>query len=122
MIPRTLILVACAAGSAVMAAAAPAEFPRRGVTIVVPFPAGGTADAIPRIVGAKLAERWGHPVIIENRPGAAGTTGSTSVANASPDGHTLLASPAGPKENDFCTKRLITSAHHGHGRCSDGTR
>jgi len=79
-----------------MAMAAPAEFPRRSVTLVVPFPPGGTADAIPRIVGAKLAERWGHPVIVENRPGAAGTTGSTLVANAPPDGHVLLASPAGP--------------------------
>lgn len=97
MIPRTLTLAAGAVGFAIaVAAAAPADFPRRSVTIVVPFPAGGTADAIPRIVGAKLAERWGHAVIVENRPGAAGTTGSTTVANASPDGHTLLASPAGP--------------------------
>jgi tripartite-type tricarboxylate transporter receptor subunit TctC len=90
-------LVGCVLGAAVaVALAAPADFPRRSVTLVVPFPAGGTADAIPRIVGAKLAERWGHPVIVENRPGAAGTTGSTFVANAAPDGHILLASPAGP--------------------------
>ena len=91
------VFAGCALATAIaMAVAAPADFPRRSVTIVVPFPAGGTADAIPRIVGAKLAERWGQPVIVENRPGAAGTTGSTLVANASPDGHTLLASPAGP--------------------------
>ena len=97
MTSRALILAACTLGAAVaMAAAAPADFPRRSVTIVVPFPAGGTADAVPRIIGAKLAERWKHPVIVENRPGAAGTTGSTAVANATPDGHTLLASPAGP--------------------------
>jgi tripartite-type tricarboxylate transporter receptor subunit TctC len=97
MIVRTLAFAASAAIAAIaIAAAAPAEFPRRGVTIVVPFPAGGTADAVPRIVGGKLAERWGQSVIIENRPGAAGTTGSTFVANAAPDGHTLLSSPAGP--------------------------
>jgi tripartite-type tricarboxylate transporter receptor subunit TctC len=90
-------LIGGALGAAMaIAAAAPADFPRRSVTIVVPFPAGGTADAIPRIIGAKLAERWGQSVIIENRPGAAGTTGSTLVANAAPDSHMLLASPAGP--------------------------
>src|SRR5262245_42851226 len=97
MIPRMLTLAACAVGAAItMAAAQSTDFPRRGVTIVVPFPAGGTTDSVPRIIGAKLAERWRHPVIVENRPGAAGTTGSTTVANASPDGHTLLSSPAGP--------------------------
>lgn len=89
------IVVICALTSTA-ALAAPADFPRRSVTIVVPFPAGGTADAIPRLVGAKLSERWGQPVVIENRPGAAGTTGSTFVAHAAADGHTLLASPAGP--------------------------
>jgi len=97
MIPRKVTLATCAVGFAIaVAAAAPADFPRRSVTVVVPFPAGGSADAVPRIVGAKLAARWGHAVIVENRPGAAGTTGSTTVANAAPDGHTLLASPAGP--------------------------
>lgn len=97
MILRTLTVATCAVGfTMAVAAAAPADFPRRGVTIVVPFPAGGTADAVPRIIGAKLAERWKQPVIVENRPGAAGTTGSTAVANATPDGHTLLSSPAGP--------------------------
>ena len=95
MILRSLTLAACAVGVAA-AAAAPADYPRRGVTIVVPFPAGGSADAVPRIVGAKLADRWKQAVIVENRPGAAGTTGSTTVANAAPDGHTLLSSPAGP--------------------------
>jgi len=72
------------------------EFPARAVTIVVPFPPGGTADALPRIIAEKLRERWGQPVVVENRPGAAGTSGSTSVANAAPDGYTLLSSPAGP--------------------------
>jgi tripartite-type tricarboxylate transporter receptor subunit TctC len=76
--------------------AAAADYPKRIVSIVVPFPAGGTADALPRIIGQKLQARWGQPVIIENRPGAAGTTGSAVVANAAPNGYMLLASPAGP--------------------------
>ena len=71
------------------------RFPSRAVTLVVPFPPGGSADALPRIVAEKLRERWGQPVIIENRPGAAGSTGSGSVFRAPPDGSTLLATPAG---------------------------
>jgi|SRR5689334_17213607 len=71
-------------------------FPSRPVTIVVPFPPGGTADLLPRIIADKLRERWGQTVVVENRPGAAGTTGSTWVANAAADGYVLLASPAGP--------------------------
>jgi tripartite-type tricarboxylate transporter receptor subunit TctC len=72
------------------------DFPSRPVTIVVPFPPGGTADLLPRIVADKLRERWGRTVIVENRPGAAGTSGSAWVANAAPDGYVLLSSPAGP--------------------------
>src|SRR6188474_3189657 len=79
-----------------VAAAQDAKFPTRAVTLVVPFPPGGSADALPRIVAEKLRERWGQPVIIENRPGAAGSTGSGSVFRAPPDGTTLLATPAGP--------------------------
>ena len=78
------------------AATAQEKFPSRAVTLVVPFPPGGSADALPRIVAEKLRERWGQPVIIENRPGAAGSTGSGSVFRAPPDGTTLLATPAGP--------------------------
>ncbi len=77
-------------------AGAQPDYPARPITIVVPFPPGGTADALPRIVAEKLHERFGQPVLIDNRPGAAGTTGSASVARATPDGYTLLSSPAGP--------------------------
>ena len=68
--------------------------PRRHLCRAVP--PGGSADALPRIVAEKLRERWGQPVVIENRPGAAGSTGSGSVFRAPPDGYTLLATPAGP--------------------------
>jgi tripartite-type tricarboxylate transporter receptor subunit TctC len=93
---RDVVLAAALALLVPFAATAQDKFPSRAVTLVVPFPPGGSADALPRIVAEKLRERWSQPVIIENRPGAAGSTGSGSVFRASPDGTTLLATPAGP--------------------------
>lgn len=79
------------------AANAPAQdFPSRSVKIVVPFPAGGTADAMPRAFTDWLTRKWGHPVVIENRSGAGGNVGAEAVAKADPDGYTLLAAPAPP--------------------------
>jgi len=72
------------------------DWPARTVRIIVPFPAGGSADLLPRIVGEKLSERWGQPVIIENRPGAAGNIGAAAVYQAEPDGYTLLSAPPPP--------------------------
>jgi tripartite-type tricarboxylate transporter receptor subunit TctC len=75
--------------------AADAAYPSKPVTIIVPFGAGGVADAIPRIVGQKLTEMWNVPVIIENRPGASGNLGMGQVARAAPDGYTLGLAPTG---------------------------
>ena len=81
----------------VSALAARAEdYPVRPVKIVVPFAAGGTADAVPRIVGDWLSRKWGQPVIIENRTGAAGNIGAEFVDHAAADGYTLLSSPPPP--------------------------
>ena len=64
--------------------------------IVVPFPAGGTADAVPRIVADWLSRKWRQPVVIENRTGAAGNIGSELAYRSAPDGYTLLSSPPPP--------------------------
>jgi tripartite-type tricarboxylate transporter receptor subunit TctC len=77
----------------------PAEaqpYPARTVKIVVPFPAGGTADVMPRILADWLSRKWGQSVIIENRTGAGGNIGAEVVAKSDPDGYTLLATPPGP--------------------------
>jgi len=65
-------------------------YPNRPVRYICPFPAGDGTDTVTRIVGAKLAERWGRPVIVDNRPGAGGSLGVDAAARASPDGYTLL--------------------------------
>jgi tripartite-type tricarboxylate transporter receptor subunit TctC len=73
-----------------------ANYPSQAIKIVVPFPAGGTADVLPRIVAEQLRRKWNQPVIIENRSGAGGNIGAEAVASSPPDGYTLLASPPGP--------------------------
>ena len=71
-------------------------YPSRPIRVIVPFPAGGAADALPRMVGERLAVRWGQPVVVENRVGASGSIGTEAVARAEPDGYTLLATPPAP--------------------------
>jgi tripartite-type tricarboxylate transporter receptor subunit TctC len=72
------------------------QYPTKPVKIIVPFPAGGTADAMPRIVGEFLSRKWGQPVIIENKSGAGGNVGADAAFHADPDGYTLFASPPPP--------------------------
>ena len=69
------------------------NWPQKVIRIVVPNPAGGTADVLPRLILEQLGSRLGQIVIVDNKPGAAGNIGAEFVANAEPDGYTLLASP-----------------------------
>jgi len=88
------LLVLAAAGVSVGVGAQPATtesaYPARPVRIVVPFTPGSATDIIARVVAPRLAERWGRPVVIDNRPSAGGIVACTTVAEATPDGHTLM--------------------------------
>jgi tripartite-type tricarboxylate transporter receptor subunit TctC len=90
---RLLTLCLCLISGAGVGAGASAQeqaYPSRPIRIVVPFPPGGSTDALARILGVELAQRLGRPVVVDNRGGAGGNIGTAAVANATPDGHTLL--------------------------------
>ena len=80
------LIAAIAAGPAT----AEEAFPSRPIHIVIPFPAGGPADIAARIIGQRMSEEWGQPVVVDNRPGANTIIGAEIVAKAAPDGYTLL--------------------------------
>ncbi len=83
------VLALCAAAPAGAQDAA-MVFPNRAIHIVVPFPAGGPADVAARLLGQKMSEEWGQPVIVDNRPGGNTVIAAQQVAKAAPDGYTLL--------------------------------
>jgi tripartite-type tricarboxylate transporter receptor subunit TctC len=88
-----------AAGAPLLApfgALAQGAWPQQPVRIIVPFAAGGSADVLPRIVAEALGPMWKQPIIIENRTGAGGNIGAEHVAQAKPDGYTLMSSPPPP--------------------------
>jgi tripartite-type tricarboxylate transporter receptor subunit TctC len=95
---------------ATLVVAAPAlaqDYPTRPITVVVPFPPGASNDALARITRDSLSEILGQPIVIENRPGAGGSTGAGSVASAAPDGYTLLIAVNAPiTMNSFLQKNF----------------
>ena len=92
MRPRLAAALLCMAVLALPAAAQDAakDYPNRAIHIVVPFPAGGPADLVARIIGQKMSEDWGQPVVIDNRPGGNTIIGAQAAAKAEPDGYTLF--------------------------------
>jgi tripartite-type tricarboxylate transporter receptor subunit TctC len=83
-------------GMPVVAQDAAANYPNKPIKIIVSVPPGGGVDTVTRLIGEKLRQKWGQPVIVENRAGAAGNIGAETVFNADPDGYTLLASQPAP--------------------------
>ena len=87
LLPAILAISAC---SAAVADDPAASFPNRSIRIIVPFPAGGPSDIVARVIGQKMSEDWGQPVVVENRPGANTIIGAQAAAKAAPDGYTLF--------------------------------
>jgi tripartite-type tricarboxylate transporter receptor subunit TctC len=89
-------LAAAAALIALCASAAAQQWPTRPVRLIVSYPPGGSSDLMARIVAAKLADRWGQQVLVENKPGAAGAIGTDYAAKQPPDGYSFMIANLGP--------------------------
>src|SRR6266704_1820119 len=98
-----LSLIAALAPAAADVASAQ-SYPDRPIKLVAPFPAGGATDTSARLVAQAMSSRFGQSVIVENQAGAGGTIGARQVANASPDGYSLLMVAA---TNTFGTAKLL---------------
>jgi len=93
---KLLLLLCLAAGLAVHPVHADQAFPNKRVRVIVPFPPGQGSDILARAIGDKLAQKWGQPVVVENRAGANGAIALQDVARAEGDGHTLLVTSNSP--------------------------
>jgi tripartite-type tricarboxylate transporter receptor subunit TctC len=87
---RRQIIGLAAAAMSLPTLAQTSSFPQKPVRIVVPYTTGGSNDVIARLLAQQLQEAWGQPVVVENKPGAAGNIGSSDIAKSAPDGHSLL--------------------------------
>ncbi|HMO44686.1 MAG TPA: tripartite tricarboxylate transporter substrate binding protein [Rubrivivax sp.] len=97
MIKKLLIpLASIAIGLAAAGMAQAQAWPSKPITLLVPFPPGGSTDSIARAIGAKMQEKLGQTVVVENKAGATGTIGAGQVKRAAPDGYTILVSSLGP--------------------------
>jgi tripartite-type tricarboxylate transporter receptor subunit TctC len=103
-------LGAAAFSAAFAGASQPANaqsWPTRPVTIVVPWPAGGSTDVLARSLGQNFGARFGQPFVVDNRSGANGNIGAAAVARAAPDGHTLMVTTNGPLTNNTLLYRSM---------------
>ncbi|MBM3343048.1 MAG: tripartite tricarboxylate transporter substrate binding protein [Betaproteobacteria bacterium] len=105
---KTLYFAVCILGAALLAPAlhAAQAYPARPLRLIVPYGAGGNADILARLAGARMAEVLGQAIIIDNRPGASGVLGSEIAARAAPDGHTLLWVANGHATNPIVIKKM----------------
>jgi len=94
-LPRALLAVATAAGAIAVAQAQAPAYPAKPIRMIIALAPGGGVDTTGRIIGQKLSEAWGQPVIADNRPGAGETIAAEAVARAAPDGYTMLIGAAG---------------------------
>ena len=96
MLLRRSLLALASSLALLPLAQAQSAWPTKPVRVVVPAPAGSSLDIIARLLGDKLKDRWGQPVVVENKPGAGGMLGTDAAAKAAPDGHTMTLSFNGP--------------------------
>jgi tripartite-type tricarboxylate transporter receptor subunit TctC len=105
------ILAAALALAAALPAAFAADWPAKPITLVVPFPAGGSTDAVARLIAQRLGDKLGQQVVVDNKAGAGGNLGTDLVAKAAPDGHTIALSTSGPLANNkFLYKSMAFDA------------
>jgi tripartite-type tricarboxylate transporter receptor subunit TctC len=109
-VARRLITVGVAVLTTALAAAAWSQgtYPNKPVRLIAPFPAGGSSDIIGRILGQKLAESWGQQLLVENRPGAAGSIGTEYAARQPADGYSFLVGNIAP----VATNPLLSKVPH----------
>jgi tripartite-type tricarboxylate transporter receptor subunit TctC len=88
------LVVAAVVGAASLPAASQSAYPARAVTLVVPYAPGGLPDTVARVVGQKLSDKWGQPVVVENKPGGNGVVAAQYLASKPADGYTLLVTDA----------------------------
>ena len=96
MITRRSVLGAGTAFAAVGSQAFAQDYPTRPITVIIPFAGGSASDVVSRIMFDKMSKSMGQPIVIENRPGAGGNTGTLQGTKATPDGYTIIGSGSGP--------------------------
>ncbi len=93
---KKLFLATLCCGALLANSAHAAQWPEAPLHVIVPFPAGSSPDTTARVIGQRLSEKLGQPVVVENKPGAGGNIGTGAIARAKPDGYTIGVSIAGP--------------------------